>query len=188
MALRPRLLTLALAVLVLLPAAGQASAAGGRYTFAGGTPAQRAEVRAALNASTFDWNRVPARITIHIAYGLHPHALPGQIWLDPNLLNTRRFSWGIVQHEYAHQVDFFLLDPVARAFLNATLGGLDWCYGVTDLDHSAYGCERFASTLAWAYWPSPQNALRPESDSDEAAAMAPAPFRSLLTRVLPPAD
>jgi hypothetical protein len=185
MALRHRLLAIVVALVALLPAAGQASASGGRYTFAGGTPAQRAEVRAALNASTFNWSRVRARITIHIAYGVHPHAVPGEIWLDPNLLATGRFSWAIVQHEYGHQVDFFLLDAGTRALMNAALGGLDWCYGVASFDHSDYGCERFASTLSWAFWPSAQNALRPESATDEAAAMAPAPFRSLLASLLP---
>lgn len=161
-----------------------AHAVGGRYTVHGGTPAHRAQVRAALDASAFDWSRVPARITIHVAPGAHPHAVRGHIWLDENLLDAGRFSWGIVQHEYAHQVDFFLLDPASRALFNAALGGLDWCGAVTGLHHAAYGCERFASTLAWAYWPSPHNVLRPDGDDDEAAALPPRAFRALLAGIL----
>lgn len=184
MALRHRLLLLVTMVSLVLVAAGQAWAAGGRYVFAGGTPAQRAQVRAALNASSFNWSRVPAQITIHVVPEAHTHAMQGHIWVDAGLLSAGRFSWATIQHEYAHQVDFYLLDAASRAFLNTMLGGLDWCYSVSGLDHSAYGCERFASTLAWAYWRSPQNSLRPESGSDEAAAMAPGPFRALLSSLV----
>jgi hypothetical protein len=185
MALRRRTASV-LAVVALFCVTGNAAASGGNYGFVGGTPAHRAQVRAALNASAFDWSVVPARITIHVARGAHPHAVPGHIWLDEKLLVSGRFSWAIVQHEYAHQVDFFLLDPARRALLNAALGGLDWCGAVTGLHHAAYGCERFASTLAWAYWPSPHNALRPEAGADEAAAMSPPAFRSLLSSLLTP--
>jgi hypothetical protein len=184
MTLRRRIVAWLVVLAVVLSLAGEAAAVGGRYTVLGGTPAHRAQVRAALNASAFDWSRVPARITIHVAPGAHPHAVPGHIWLDESLLASGRFSWAIVQHEYAHQVDFFLLDPASRAFLNAALGGLDWCGAVTGLHHAAYGCERFASTLAWAYWPSPHNALRPDEGNDEAAAMPAPEFRSLLSTLL----
>ena len=184
MALRRRIVALLLGVVALGSVTGEAAAVGGRYTFAGGTPAERAHVRAELTASAFDWSLVPARITIHVAPGGHSHALPGHIWLDSSLLTSGRFSWAVVQHEYAHQVDFFLLDPARRALLNTALGGLDWCHAVTGLHHAAYGCERFASTLAWAYWPSPHNALRPEAGTDEAAAMPARAFRALLSRLL----
>ena len=114
------------------------------------------------------------------APGLQSEAAAGNIWLDANLLNAGRFSWGIVQHEYAHQVDFFLLDDAKRALLETALGGADWCYGVLGLAHAQYGCERFASTLAWAYWPSPDNAMKPVSAADESAAMVATKFRALL--------
>jgi len=185
MSLRRRIVAWLVAATAVLALASEASAAGGRYAFVGGTPAARSQVRAALNASAFDWGRVPARITIHIGPGVHPHAEPGQIWLDQRLLASGRFSWGIVQHEYAHQVDFFLLDPASRALFNAALGGLDWCGAVTGLHHSFYGCERFASTLSWAYWPSQHNVLRPESPDDEAGAMSAPAFRSLLEMFVP---
>lgn len=173
-----------LVTLTALALSGTAHAAGGSYTFEGGTGKERAQVRAALEASAFPWDIVPAQITIHIARGNDSHALPGHIWLDADLLRSGRFAWGTVQHEYAHQVDFFLFDDATRARLLGELGGRDWCYGVPGLDHADYGCERFASTLAWAYWPSADNALEPESSRDESAALAPAKFRSLLAELL----
>jgi hypothetical protein len=188
MALRRRIVASLIAAVGVLALASEAGAVGGRYTFVGGGAAQRAQVRAALNASAFDWSAVPARVSIHIAPGAHPHAVAGHIWLDPGLLSAGRFSWAVVQHEYAHQVDFFLLDPGGRTLFNALLGGLDWCGAVAGLDHSAYGCERFASTLAWAYWPSPHNVLRPESGSDEAASMPAAAFRTVLSGLLSDRD
>ena len=171
----------ALAALVL---AAEARAAGGNYRFDGGTPAEQRQVRAALDASSFNWSLVPVQITIHIARDIpSSQAAPGQIWLDAGLLDSGEFSWAFVQHEYGHQVDFFLLDDAKRATLQQALGGLEWFYG-EPLPHSAYGCERFASTLAWAYWQSPDNALEPRSASDESGGMPPAQFRTLLTRLL----
>lgn len=181
-----RLLATSFALLVVcLIGSAQARAAGGRYTFDGGTPREQAQVRSALAASAFDWNLVPGRIVIHIARGLpSSEAAPGEIWLDADLLDAGAFSWGVVQHEYAHEVDFFLLDAASRAALNARLGGRDWCGEVANLKHGDHGCERFASTLAWAYWPSPLNCMRPESAQDEAGAMTPAAFRTLLHRLI----
>jgi hypothetical protein len=164
--------------------AAAAHAGGGAYVFDGGTPAERAQVRAALEASSFDWSLVPARITIHITRDLtSSQASPGEIWLDAGLLDAGRFSWAFVQHEYGHQVDFFLLDDGARGTLEEALGAGTWFYD-EPLPHSAYGCERFASTLAWAYWQSPDNALEPRNLRDESAAMPPAQFRALLNRLL----
>jgi hypothetical protein len=176
-----------LAVLVLLVALAlpaTAEAAGGNYTFDGGTARQQNEVRSALDASTFPWSVVPARITIHIRRNVQSKATLGQIWLNSRLLDSGRFSWGIVQDEYAHQVDFFLLDGERRTKLLRLLGGRDWCYGISGLAHGQYGCERFAATLAWSFWPSRQNALRPGSPSAESAAMRPRAFRAVLARML----
>jgi hypothetical protein len=170
----------AVSLLAALVFCGAAHAAGGNYVFDGGTAGQQAQVRAALAASAFDWSIVPVRITIHIARGVRSEATPGDIWIDSDLVNAKRFAWGTIQHEYAHQVDFFAIDPLDRALLERALGGQDWCYDVLGLAHGDYGCERFASTLAWSYWPSAQNALRPASPGDESAAMAPGRFRALL--------
>jgi hypothetical protein len=180
--MRRRRLLAALFVVLAFP--GTAAAAGGDYVFDGGTARERLEVRRALNASSFPWGVVPERVVVHIVPGVASHATPGHIWVDADLLDGDPFGWAVVQDEYAHQVDFFVLDDADRALLNAQLGGLDWCYGLAGLAHSAYGCERFASTLVWAYWPSPKNAYRPMTRSDESAAMAPRPFRALLGRIL----
>ncbi|HVM17239.1 MAG TPA: hypothetical protein VM290_06635 [Gaiellaceae bacterium] len=169
---------------VALLLASDAMAAGGSYVFDGGTPAQRAQVRAALEASSFDWGLVPATITIHIVRGVDSHSRPGHIWLDADLLDAGTFAWAAVQDEYAHQVDFFLFDDATRAQLNRVLGGRDWCYGVRGLRHAEYGCERFASTLVWTYWQSPDNAYRPRTAGDESAALPPAQFRRLMAELV----
>jgi hypothetical protein len=142
-------------------------------------------VRQALNASSFDWNLVRAQIKIHIERGVVSHSLPGEIWLDGDLLDSGRFGWATVQDEYAHQVDFFLFTPEIRAQLQRALGAKAWCYeDLTIGSHGDQGCERFSSVLPWAYWPSKDNAYRPTSKRDESAAMAPAKFRALLDRLI----
>jgi hypothetical protein len=185
--LRTLLATSALALVF----AGGAQAAGGHYVFDGGNRIQQTQVRKALNASSFDWSVVPATITIHIDRGHYSEATYGQIWLDANLLDSGSFSWGVVQHEYAHQVDFFLLNDTRRALLAGLGGKAWWATGIQasgapngTLAHAELTSERFASTLAWAYWPSPSNSMRPTSATDESAAMAPAAFRALLAKVL----
>jgi len=161
---------------LLVPSVGRA--VGGRYAFAGGTPREQAEVVRALDASSFDWDVVPARITIHIERAVPSQATKGEIWIDADLLDAGPFAWGVVQHEYAHQVDFFLLTPPARAALLHKVGGRAWCTDAT-ARRDQLGCERFASMLSWAYWPSPQNCMRPSDGT------SPAEFRTLLSRLLP---
>jgi hypothetical protein len=172
------------ALFCALVIAPQALGSGGHYTFSGGTSYERTQVRQALRVSAFNWSLVEPLVTVQIAPGLESVAVPGKISLDARLLDAGKFSWGVVQHEYAHQVDFLLLDDETRAPFAALLGGQTWSHDVAGLPHSAYGCERFASTLAWAYWPSAQNSMRPLWRGDESAAMKPARFRALLGRVL----
>ena len=180
--LLPALALLALAAaLVLAPGAG---ARGASVSFDGGSSAQRAQVSQALAASSFDWSLLSGRVTVHIARGIDSHATRGHVWLDANLLDSGRFSWGVVLHEFAHQVDFLLLTDDARRELHSLLGGRAWCTEVAGVAHGDYGCERFASTLAWAYWESPHNCFKPTTRNDESAAMAPAEFRALLARTL----
>lgn len=177
-------LTLGAALLALGLGAPPATAGGGSYVFDGGTRGQRAQVAAALEASSFDWDVVPRTVVVHIERGTLSRALPGEVWLDARLLDAGMFAWGTVQHEFAHQVDFLALDAVARGRLAAALGGADWCYERPGLEHGEHGCERFASTLAWSYWPVPENSFRPGGGHDEPAAMAPDAFRALLASVL----
>jgi len=174
-------LRLLVPLVVALALAPSALADGGSYAFDGGTRAEQAQVRAALNASSFNWSLVPGPVVIHIGRGGGPHATPGEIWLDAGLLDAGRFAWGVVQHEYAHQVDLALLDDGMRARLHQLLGGSAWWGGA----HSASGCERFADALAWAYWQSPDNVMRPETAADEGGQVSPERFRAVLGALLP---
>jgi hypothetical protein len=92
-------------------------------------------------------------------------------------------AWGIVQHEYAYQVDFFLLDAGDRRRVRQWLGGSDWCYEDPDVDHDDHACERFASSLAWAYWPRYRRKIMAVH-----TAITAAEFRELLPRLLGPDD
>ena len=177
-----RRLGLALTLALVFPAS--ALAGGGNYSFDGARPAERTTVRAALNASSFDWGIVSERVTIHVGgYGVS-QSTPGHVWLDRGLLASGRFAWATVMDEYAHQVDYFVLDPARRALLQRRLGASAWCYEVSGLAHGAHGCERFASMIAWAYWPSLHNSYRPASSTDESAAMPAGEFRALLSDVV----
>jgi hypothetical protein len=117
---------LALPVVLALAFAPSALAGGGDYVFEGGTHAQQLQVISALNASTFNWSLVPDTVVIHISRGASSHAGPGAIWLDAGLLDSGRFAWGVVQHEYAHQVDFALLTDPMRTKLHELLPGTSW--------------------------------------------------------------
>ncbi|MGZ4415357.1 MAG: hypothetical protein ACXVRZ_13445 [Gaiellaceae bacterium] len=178
-------ITLLVVFSAALGLSGPALATGGNYVFDGGTPAEQATVRAALNASSFDWSLVPGQVTIHIQRGIAvSESVPGQTWLDANLLDSGTFSWGVVQMEYAQQVQFRLLDDQQRAGLVTALHAKDWCYEVPGTSVKDNACERFAAALAWAYWPSPKNCMKPAGADDASAAMAPAAFRALVTSML----
>jgi hypothetical protein len=173
------------AALALLAFPLPVSPATGPYTIEGGTPQQRAEVGRALAASSFDWSIVPVVVRVRIGRGSATWARSGHVRLGAEVLDRGRASWGVVQHEFAHQIDFFLFDDADRERMRAALGGKAWWPNhALRLAHGAYGCERFASTLAWTFWPSRHNVLRPRTRSDESAAMKPARFRALLARVL----
>jgi len=171
-----------LPLLLALALAPAAQAAGGRYVFDGGTRAQRGEVSSALNASSFDWSIVPGQVVSHIGRGISSRGSAGQIWLNGGLLDTGRFSWGVVQHEYAHEVDFGLLTDPMRVQLDPVLGGGPW-WGSLD-QHAELGCERFADQLAWAYWQSPDNVMKPSRATGEGGQLSPGAFRSALAAVL----
>jgi len=180
---------LALLVLLLLP--GAAFARGGKVSFVGGTLDEQRQVTDALQVSAFDWNALPAVVDVHIVPGADSHALPGDVYLDANLLDAGPLSWGVVQHEFAHEFDFYFLHATDHTTLLQTLGGLAWFangpVGTApdgQVVHEQLGSERFASTFAWAFWPSAANVLKPKSKRDEAAAMAPARFRSLIASIV----
>jgi hypothetical protein len=164
--------------------AQSALAGGGSFAFSGGTPTEQATVRSALAASSFSWSLIPATVSIHIGRYGDSYSTYGQVYLDASLLESGRFAWGVVQHEMGHQVDFFLFDDAKRAQMLQLLGGKDWCYSISGLKHSDYGCERFASELAWAYWQSPDNSMKPSGPNDEAGAIPVAQFRAVLTQLI----
>jgi hypothetical protein len=172
-------LSIAAATLAIAPAA---FAAGGNYVFDGGSQAEQTQVTAALNASSFPWGVVPGPVVVHIQRDVASAAAPDQIWLDANLLDSGRFSWGVVQHEYAHQVDFALLDDASRAQLHAILGGAAWSGAE---GHSNLDSERFADLVSWAYWSSTDNVMKPLSAQDEGGQATPTVFRATLAAILP---
>jgi hypothetical protein len=172
-------LCVAATMLAIAPAA---FASGGNYVFDGGSQPQQAQVTAALNASSFPWSIVPGPVVIHIQRGAASSAAPNQIWLDANLLDAGRFAWGVVQHEYAHQVDFALLDSATRAQLHTILGGTAWS---GPEGHSTLDCERFADLVSWAYWGSADNVMKPLSAQDEGGQVTPTVFRAALAAILP---
>ncbi len=181
-----RLLVLTAIFVGLLALAGKAAASGGDYVFVGGSEEARASVRAALERSAFDWDVVDERITIRITRCGCAGARPGEIVLDEDVLTRspfgRRYAWGLVQHEYAHQVDFLVVEPRERRTLARRLGGSAWCYEVAGVAHDANGCERFATLLAWAYWPSRHNVQRPGWRG--ASDVTRREFRALVSRLL----
>jgi hypothetical protein len=179
-----RFTALAATGLVAAAFTSSAHAAGGRYTFDGGTLAEQAQVGLALDASSFNWDVVPGVIAVHIARGVDSSAAPGQIWLDADLLDAGRFAWGVVQHEYAHQVDFLALTEQMRDQLRPSLGGASW-WADGPTAHGAMTSERFADEISWSYWTSADNCLRPANAADEGGQVAPREFRALLASILP---
>jgi hypothetical protein len=179
-----RFTALAVAGLVAAAFTSSADAAGGRYTIDGGSRAEQAQVSLALDASSFNWDVVPGVVAVHIARGVDSSASRGQIWLDADLLDAGRFAWGVVQHEYAHQVDFLALTEQMRDQLRPSLGGASW-WGDGTTAHGALTSERLADEIAWAYWTSADNCLRPANAADEGGQVPPQQFRTLLASILP---
>lgn len=174
-----------------LASADGAAARGGKVAFAGGSPAEQHQVTAALRVSSFDWNVLPAVVDVHIVRGADSYALPGNVYLDANLLDADSLSWGVVQHEFAHEFDFYFLRAADHSSLLLALGGVTWFasapFGAApdgQVAHGELAAERFASTFAWAFWPSAENVMKPSSKQDESAAMAPAQFRALIASIV----
>ena len=175
---------LAAATVAALAAPSGAFARGGSYTITGATPDQAAQVKAALDASAFDWGVIGRHVTIQVAPGIDSVAYRGVIQLDANLVDSGVFSWGVIQHEYAHQVDYYLLDSSIRTKLSAVLGGSAWGAGITyspTVAHDDQTGERFANELTWSFWPSADNAIERTTDRFTAKA-----FRGYLGALLKP--
>jgi hypothetical protein len=169
-----------------------ASAKGGHYVFDGGTAHERQQVVSALDVSAFNWSVVPWTVTIRIRRADFWDGSSGGpnggyasrklIVLDSALLDRGDVSWGYVQHEYAHQVDLSRFNDAIRRRLTYLLVGRSW-WTKPGRPHAMAASERFASTLAWTYWPSPQNALG-DWNGNESHAMLPGPFKKLMRSLL----
>jgi hypothetical protein len=103
---RPKPLVALLVSALSLVTAGPVAAEGGTALFDGGTSRQEAQVRAALRASAFGFDLLPAPVTVHIRSGIQTESQQGHVWIDTRLLDSGRFSWATVQDEFAHHVDF----------------------------------------------------------------------------------
>ena len=145
---------------------GRAAAADVALEFSGGSDTARAEVVAALDASAFDWSVIGRSVAVQILDCGCSGSRPGVVVLDAAMLSSspygRAYTWGIVQHEFAHQVWSYALDDVRRSELQEVLGGADLCYEQPGVPHDAHACELFASTLGWAYWPVRGNPMQGE--------------------------
>jgi hypothetical protein len=180
--LAPRRHLVLLAALAALVLPGKAGAADVALEFSGGSDTARAEVIAALDASAFDWSLIGRPVTVQIFECGCAGSRPGVVVLDETMLASspygRAYTWGIVQHEFAHQVWWYALDDERRSELQALLGGRDLCYEQPGLPHDAHACELFASTMTWAYWPVAGNPMQAEK------VMGARSFRRLLSRLL----
>lgn len=67
-----------------------------------------------------------------------------------------------MQHEFAHELDFLVLDDADRDRLAGLLGGSAW-WARPGLPHDDSASEQFASTLAWASWPVVDNVMQPDA-------------------------
>jgi hypothetical protein len=101
----------------------------------------------------------PPQITIQVSRCSCAGAREGLIVLDVIREDSlgEKYAWGIIQHEYAHQIDYFLFQRADRRAVRNTLGGKDWCYETAGVAHDDHGCERFADVFSWAFWPTQEN-------------------------------
>ena len=152
----------AVALVAASPAETASRAAVASFLSSDANARERAQIEAALAASSFNWSLLPVPVQVHVQPRIRSRATPGHVWLSKELLASGRFGWAVIQDEFAHQIDFFLLDSEARTTLNAALGGESW-YAAPGVPHDRRGAERFAATLVWAYWPARANAYRPRS-------------------------
>lgn len=161
-----------------------AKAAMPTYTVVGGTPAEQAQIGKALAASSFDWSVIGHPITVYIDGSGASDATPGDVYLDASLLDSGSFSWGTIQHEFGHQVDFFALTDQDRAQLQQAFGVGMWFGDESTAAHSAFGCERFASELSWAFWQSGSNSMGPSFIGSESSSVPTAQFRTVVAQLL----
>lgn len=175
----------ALAALVAaLTLAGTAAAADVRFD--GGTPFEQQQVTQALASWRVDTSSLPT-ITVHVVPPSDPHlgngaaagySIPGDVWLSSYWLDFGQAGWGFVQHEFGHELDYYVLTDAQRAELMKLFGASTWC------DHSQpyteRACEWFASELSWAFWPTQTNLQDPGTTNGLSGHVDPAKLRALI--------
>lgn len=173
--------TTAAVIVAALSFVTPALAKGGHVTFDGGTSLEQQNVTDALAVSTFNFNQLP-NITVRIVPSLPPgesgEAVAGTVTLVAGFLDQGIFAFGTVQHEFAHEVDYLLLSDAQRQEALTVLGASAW-YSPS-LAHADQGRERFATTLAWTFWPDRLNNQAPGYKGSEVGNTT--KFHALLVR------
>ena len=133
-------------------------------------------------ASSFDWSLIPGTITVHIG-GLRRLVLglrATSTWTPPSL-DSGRFAWGVVQHEFAPPGRLLPLRRRASGHSCSQCArrqGL--VLSVPSLDALRLRLRALRLELAWAYWQSPDNVMKPQKTERRVAASCPcAQFRAL---------
>lgn len=167
------------------------SAVAGTVNVDGGTPFEQQQVRLALAASKFDYGQIPAPVTVHVVPPSDAHleggvdagySIPGEVWISSRWLDFGAAGWGFVQHEFGHEIDYYVLTDAQRAallsHLDPTGSTTSWC------DHSvaydARPCEWFASELSWAFWPVGANLQDPTTTKGLSGHLPPDQFRAAV--------
>jgi len=106
---------------------------------------------------------------------------------DQAITGTLKGPWLGGELEFAacmiarnYQTFVQVLDAPLEVRRTSVRGGVSAARILNDL----VACERFASELAWAYWQSPDNSMKPSSSADEAGAVPVAQFRAVLTQLI----
>ena len=133
---------------------------------------QQATVRAALEVSSFDWSVLPARSSSTSRRSAAPTPRPATSTSTARC-STPAASRGASSSTSSHTRSTSSSSTTRSARRSTQRSAA--ATGATaspGLAHSAYGCERFASELAWAYWPSADNSMSPAATHGESGGDA----------------
>ena len=179
-----RLVLAATLLALVLPGSAVATSAGAYVAFDGGSVRERAQVRAALQTSSFDWAVVQQQTTVHIGTYGTSYSTPGHVWLDARPAPHGQASRGRPSWTSSPTRSTSSCSTSRAARSSGEASGPRPGATSSPSRPLALGRERFASMVAWAYWPSKENAYRPRSRTDETAAMPAPAFRALLADLI----
>jgi hypothetical protein len=83
-------------LLTAAPAETSSRFASASFAVDGGSARERAQIEAALAASSFDWRLLPVPVQVHLRPGVPARATPGHVWLSTELLASGRFAWAVI--------------------------------------------------------------------------------------------